>query len=89
VSQRSSVVAGQSRLVSVAKQSMLNESIVLSEETEDPDARIPVGIWACPTIGLAGPARSTRHTGGDLPALIHPKYLAGATAALDRLVRAL
>jgi hypothetical protein len=86
MAQRSSV-AGQSRLVTVARQCVVDEKIGLFEETEDPDTRIPPGIWSCPTIGLAGPAMSARHTRADLPDLIHPDQLAATAAALDRLAR--
>jgi hypothetical protein len=86
MSQRSSV-AGQSRLVTVARQCVVGEKLDLLEETDEPDARIPAGIWSCPTIGLAGPATSARHTSADLPGLVDPDQLAATAAALDRLTR--
>jgi len=82
-------VTGQSRLVTVAKQCVGGEKIALCEETEDPYPRIPTGIWSCPTIGLVGPAMSSRHTSADLPGVIQPDHLAATAVALDRLVRAL
>lgn len=87
-SQRSGV-AGQSRLVTVAKRCVVGEKIALFEETADPDTRVPAGIWSCPTIGLAGPAMSVRHTSADLPDFIDADHLAATAAALAGLVRAL
>ena len=80
---------GQSRLVRVAKQRVLDERIAVSEDTEERDPRIPAGIWSCPTIGLQGPAMPVRHTSADRPDCVHPAHLAATAAALDRLVRTL
>jgi hypothetical protein len=80
-------VAGQSHLARVARQRVVDARVALSEETEQPDARIPAGIWSCPTIGLQGPVMSVRHTSADLPDSVHPAHLAATATVLDRLVR--
>lgn len=87
-SQRAAV-AGHARLVTVAKRCVVGEKIALSAEPADPDMRVPAGIWSCPTIGLAGPAMSVRHTSADLPDFIDADHLAATGAALARLVHAL
>ena len=88
-SQRSSV-AGQSRLVTAAKQCVVDEKIALADDPADPGhTPIPPGVWPCPTIGLAGPPMSVRHTTADRPAFIHPKHLFATVRALNRLVHAL
>jgi peptidase M28-like protein len=84
--QRSSV-AGQSHLMTVAKQCVVDGKIALSVEAQDP-GNTP-GIWSCPTIGLAEPPASMRHTSADRPDFIHPEHLSATAAILDRLVRAL
>ena len=83
-----STVAGQSRLLKIARQCAVDEEIHVCDGASDTgQGPVPPRVWSCAAIGLAGTPAPLRHTSADVPSIVQPRHLLAVAAALDRLVR--